>query len=335
MRRPLFIIMLLLLVVPSTAHGQVTRIDLGPNDESTGLVIVSPFRIEQDVEPGVRTTVEMTLTNDSDKVVDITLTPTDLAGAADPRNFVEKVEDGEFGAGDWLVPEVVNDRLQPWEQLKFDMVIDPPTTAPVGTNLAGLSVDSAIAEGDPGTQDQQSGAVRAEALVQVFLTVPGPVKHDLRILDVDVRDTLVLGSQRLVVWDVTFRNAGTINEHVSGSLDVKSLFGNTAHREKIPESIVLRGSTRTQRVVWRDLPWVGAFTPNVRVRGDDAKLVEATGERVVVFPWWLPFAVVLLVLAPVAWMWWRRRQEWKLYLDDEQFDDGVEWLDDDGQLQDS
>jgi hypothetical protein len=34
-------------------------------------------------------------------------------------------------------------------------------------------------------------------------------------------------------------------------------------------------------------------------------------------------------------MWWRRRQEWKLYLDDEQFDDGVEWLDDDGQLQDS
>lgn len=319
-------------VVPATASAEVKRQILGPNDEATGLVIVSPFRIEEDVEPGVRESITMTLTNDSDKVVDVTASATDLEAAADPRNFVDQVEDGEFGAGDWLVPELVNDRLQPWERVQFELVIDPPLDAPVGTNLAGLSIDTAVAEGAPGTEDQRTGILRAEALVQVFLTIPGPVKHDLRVLDIDVRDTLVLGSQRFVVWDVTYRNAGTVNEHVSGTFEVRSIFGNAAHRERIEESLVLRGSTRTERIVWRDLPWVGAFTPQLRVRGDDAQLIRATGERVVVFPWWLPVVIAVLLVAPALWLWWRRRQEWKLYLEDEGWEEDPNWDDDPSRL---
>ncbi|MCB0879818.1 MAG: hypothetical protein KDC46_12670 [Thermoleophilia bacterium] len=326
---------LLMPVFSTTADAAVERKILGPNDEPSGLVIVSPFRIEEDVQPGVRKTIQMTLTNDSDKEVDITLTPTDLAASSNPRSFIQKVEDGEFGAGDWLVPEIIDDRLAPWEQIKFDLVIDPPTSAPVGTNMAGLSVDTALAEGEPGTGDQQTGVARAEALVQIFLTVPGPVEHKLRIVDVDVRDTLVLGSQRFVVWDITYRNDGTVNEHVEGTFDVRSIFGNSAHREPIESSLVLRGSTRTQRIVWRDLPWVGAFTPEVKVRGDDAKLISATGERVIVFPWWLPVIILLLVVAPAVWIWWRRRQEWKLYLDDEDWDDDYAFDDDQDAIRDN
>ncbi len=324
-------LLLTMIMSPTAAYAAVERTVLGPNDEPTGLVIVSPFRIEQDVQPGIRQTIEMTLTNDSDKAVDITVSPTDLAASADPRNFVEKVEDGEFGAGDWLVSEVTDDRLQPWEKISFSLVIDPPTDAAVGTNMAGLSIDTAIAEGAPGTADQLTGALRAEALVQIFLTVPGPIKHDLRIVDVDVRDTLVLGSQRFVVWDITYRNAGTVNEHVTGTVDIKSIFGNTAHRERLAESLVLRGSSRTHRLIWRDLPWVGAFTPHVKVRGDDVKTVRATGERVVVFPWWLPVAILAAIVLPAIFLWWRRRQEWKLYLDDESWDDEHAWYDSDGE----
>lgn len=323
---------LLAILLPSASQAAVERRILGPNDDATGLVIVSPFRIEEDVEPGVRESITMTLTNDSDKVVDVTVDATDLEAAADPRNFIDQVEDGEFGAGDWLVPEIVHDRMQPWERVQFELVIDPPLDAPVGTNLAGLTIDTAVAEGAPGTEDQRTGVLRAEALVQVFLTVPGPVKHDLRVVDIDVRDTLVLGSQRFVVWDVTYRNAGTVNEHVTGTFEVRSIFGNAAYRERIEESLVLRGSTRTERIVWRDLPWVGAFTPQMRVRGDDAQLIRASGERVVVFPWWLPIAIGLLLVAPAVWLWWRRRQEWKLYLEDDGFEDGQGWDDDPSHL---
>lgn len=316
-----------LFVPTSVANAEVTRRVVGPRDDATGLVIVSPFRVEMDVEPGVNERIEFTLTNDSDAPVDVTLEATDIAAASDPRNFVEKVEDGEFGAGDWLEPEIRDLRMEPWEVVTFELAISPPTDAPVGTNLAGMTVNTAGASGAPGTDDQGSGLYRSEALVQVFLTVPGPVEHDLRVLDVDVRDTYVFGSRRFVVWDVTFRNEGTVNEHVTGTVDVRSIFGNTAHRQRLQESLVLRGSTRTHRIVWHDLPWVGTFTPHVRVRGDDAKLVRATGERVVIFPWWLPVAIAMSILLPLLFLWWRRRREWQLYMEDEDLAEPDYWDD--------
>jgi hypothetical protein len=304
----------------------MVRRTLAPNDDAIGLVIIAPFRLEKDVEPGVQQRVTLTLTNDSDKAVDLSMEATDIAAAADPRSFVEKTEDGEFGAGDWLELEVPDVRFDPWEQVELDIIINPPTDAPVGTNLAGLIITTSEAAGKVGTSDvSDTGLFRAESLIQVFLTVPGPVEHDLRVLDVDVRDTFVFGSQRFVVWDVKFRNGGTVNEHVSGSLDVTSIFGNRAHREPIPENLVLRGSTRIQRVIWRDLPWVGAFTPEVRVRGDDAKLKTRSGERVLICPWWLPVAILLSILLPGIYLWWRRRQEWKLYVDDEEWTDSDYW----------
>ncbi len=311
---------------PADAAATVEREFNSPNDDATGLLLISPVRIERDVEPGVRFTEKIVLTNDSDSEIDITLSGTDLGTSSDPFSIAAKTEDGEFGAGDWIEPEITDLRLAPWEKVSFELRINPPLDAPVGTNLGALSVDTTVATGAIGTGDFE-GSFRVESLVQLFLTVPGPVEHKLRIKDVDVRDALVTGSQRFAVWDVTFSNQGTVNEHVSGTVDIKSMFGNSVHRVRIEELIVLRGAERTVRVVWNDVPWVGAFTPTVRVRGDDARPVRATGERVVVFPWWLPIVIGLLVVMPIGWLWWRRRQEWKLYLDDDTWDEYPEWGD--------
>ncbi len=304
------------LVLAGNAAAAVERKPGSPSEDPTGRLFISPGRVEEDVEPGARTSVRITLTNDSDDQFDVSLSSTDLGQASDPRSVATQVEDGEFGAGDWLTPEVTDLRLEPFEIVEFDLRIDPPLTAPIGTNLAGLVVDSTVAEGEIGTDDSDS-VFRVEGLIQVFLTVPGPVKNDLRITDIDIRDTLVLGNQRFAVWDISFQNNGTVNEHVSGNVAIKSLFGNTAHREKLENLLVLRGSKRTTRVIWRELPWIGAFTPEVRVRGDDARLKRATGERIIVLPWWVPVVLVLLIVLPAVYLWWRRRQEWKLYLEDE------------------
>jgi hypothetical protein len=312
-----------LLLVPTMAAAEVVREQGSPSAEPTGRLFISPGRIEEDVEPGVRTTLGITLTNDSEDPFDVSLRPTDIGATADPRNVASQVEDGEFGAGDWLVPEVSVLRIEPFETVTFDLVVDAPLSAPIGTNLAGLIVDSTVAEGPVGTEDSDS-IFRVEGLIQIFLTVPGPVEYDLRIVDVDVRDKAIIGGQRFAVWDVTFQNNGTVNEHVTGTVAIKSLFGNTAHRENINDLIVLRGAKRTTRVVWRDLPWIGAFTPEVRVRGDNAEKQTATGERVVIFPWWLPIALAMSILLPAIWLWWRRRQEWRYYLDEEGLDDESE-----------
>lgn len=304
-----------LLVAPSLAGAAVAR-ELRPNDDPSNVVSTSPPRMEFDVTPGQRRAERISIYNDSEFAQDISVSSSDFGATDDPKSIGDRVEDGEFGAGDWIVPEVAELRLAPFERIEFDVVIDPPIDAPSGTNLGAVVVRALAAGGKVGAADD-TGAVVVDALVQVFLTVPGPVQHDLRITDIDTRDTFNFGSRRVTSWDVTFRNDGTVNEHVEGSVDVQSLFGTRADRIKIEPLLVLRGSTRTVRVVWRDVPWVGAFTPKVIVRGDDARAKTRLGERLVVLPWWVIPAILAAIVLPLAWIWWQRRRDWKLYLEHE------------------
>lgn len=306
---------LALALVPAT-HAEVTRTQGAPSQRPSGQLRIAPGRYEAEVRPGERSTFEVTLTNDSEDSFDVTVTSTDVGAPKNPRSVASKVREGEFGLGDWLTPEIRDIRLAPFETIRFDVAIDAPANAPVGTNLGGLVVDGTIAEGEVGTDDSD-GTFRIEGLLQVFLTVPGAVKHDLRVTDVDVRDTFVLGSNRVAVWEVTYENRGTVNEHVTGDFDVRSIFGNSAHRERVRDLVVLRGAKRTQRFVWRDLPWVGAFTPRVRVHGDDDRTIERFGERIVVLSWWLPALIAALLVGPMLWLWWQRRREWRRYLDED------------------
>lgn len=307
------------LAYAGTAHAEVVRTQRAASDDSAKHLTISPGRLEQDVVPGQRTTFKVTLYNDNDTPVDISVSGVDLGQSSDPRGVASKVEDGEFGAGDWLTSEVSDIRLNGFEQVEFLVVIDPPADAAVGTNLGGVSIQSAPAEGPIGIEGP-TALLLPEGIIQVFLTVPGPVEHKLQITDVRERDKFIFGSQRFAVWDVTFRNDGTVNEHATGNVQIRSLFGNSAHTERITDLIVLRGATRTTRVVWNDIPPFGAFTAVAKVRGDDAKSVERSSARLVIFPWWLAVLLLAVVVFPFVFLWWRRRQDWRHYLDDEEWD---------------
>ncbi|MCW2972952.1 MAG: hypothetical protein JWN72_1225 [Thermoleophilia bacterium] len=319
-----FVVTVVACCVPSVARANVVRTENAPNADPTGQLSISPGRIEPDVQPGVRTTRKITLFNDRSDEIDVSVIPTDLGQSSDPRNVAQRVENGEFGAGEWLTPEITDIRMKPFEQVDFLVVIDPPLDASVGTSLAGLAIDSSIATGAIGTanepEDSTAPILLAEGLLQIFLNVPGPVEHKLRIVDVDLRDKFIFGSQRFAIWNVTFANDGTVNEHVDGRVDVQSIFGNAAHSERIKDYIVLRGAKRTVRVVWSDIPAVGAFTATAKVHGDDAARIEQSSERLVIFPWWLGVVLGVAILGPFLYLWWRRRQDWRRYLAEEEWD---------------
>lgn len=307
----------LLLCLAPTSLAAPTRIAGSPSSEPTGRLFISPGRVERDVQPGVRSTIKIRLTNDSDGPFDISLRTSDTGPAESPFSVASAVENGQYGAGDWLTPEIIDLRLDAWETIEFNLIVDPPDNAPVGTSMAGLIFNSGVAEGAIGTADSTS-MFKVEGLIQIFLNIPGPIKNDLRIVDVTTRDSVMLGNQRFVVWDVTFANYGTVNDHVSGELVARSIFGNAAQREKISNLLVLRGGKRTTRVVWRDLPLVGAFTPHVRIQGDDQKVTKKSGKRIVILPWWIPAGILVLIIVPMLTMWLRRRREWQQYLEQDE-----------------
>lgn len=307
-------VMAMALMLPP--HADALTREVRPVRTPDGFVHTSPPRIERDVAPGSRTTEQIRITNESTNAVDVSIRATDFGPTDDPRSLGTQVQRSEFGAGSWLTPEVRELRLAPFERVTLDITIDPPIDAPVGTSLGAIAVTAGPASGAVGASDDSSSLV-IDALVQMFLTVPGPVRHDLSITKVVTRDAFMFGSSRVITWDVGFDNRGTVNEHVSGSVNVGSIFGTRAARVQIDPTIILRGSSRTVRVVWRDVPWVGAFTPTVEVRGDDARKITRSGDRTIVLPWWVIPAIVLAIALPVLVMWWRRRRAWMAYLDDD------------------
>ena len=301
--RPVVTTLLLLLPLlgapVTSAPAAVVREHRHVDPSPSGLLVVTPDRVERDVRPGERLTITAKLYNDGAAPLDVSLLTGDLGPAADPRSVATRVPDGTFGAGSWLTPELRDLRLAPFEAVSFDVLVQVPDTAPVGANFGALTVRAGAAGGAPGTADS-SGGIQTDAIVQFLITVAGTVRHDLTITQVNVHDTLSLRRRHAAVVDVTVRNDGTVNEYLSGAVAMRSVLGTTPFRGRIDRVLVLRGASRTVRIVWRDVPWVGSFTPTVTIARSGSSDLERRGDRIVILPWWLLVVLGALALLPVA-----------------------------------
>jgi hypothetical protein len=203
------------------------------------------------------------------------------------------------------------------------VVIAPPADAPVGSSYAGIQFvigDSATSVGDA------SVGIKISSVLQILLTVPGPVEQKLTLLEAETRDAFHLGSSSFVTYGVRYRNDGTVSDHVHGKITIKSLFGNTVKTIDLRERTLIRGAMGSDRKVWADPPAFGLFTSTLDIEGDDGKVLHRDLGRVIILPpWWVLALIVAALVLPPVYLWWRRRREWLLYMDDEDWDvDGEE-----------
>lgn len=315
-----FILAMSMLVVPAGAGAEVRR-EILTNAEPTNLVNIIPIRIEEDVQPGQRTTAEVSIFNDSDKTVQMTAQVVDLGPPDDPTTLGQPLEAGsfEFGAAAWISPEVRKATLAPFEKIVFALVIEPPADAPVGSSYGGVEFEFVGGEGEAG---EGQVAVRITSLLQVLLDVPGEVERKLTLLEAKTRDSFHVGDTSFVSYGLRYRNDGTVTDHVEAKVVVKSIFGNTAATIDLGERLLIRGATGADRAVWSDVPPFGIFSATAEVKGDDGEVHRRNMGRVVILPpWWVLALLAAAIILPPIWVWWRRRQEWLLYMDDEYWDE--------------
>jgi hypothetical protein len=308
--------------VPSDAA--VTREQLS-NAEPTNLVNISPIRIDRDVSPGDHLVEPVTIFNDDPDPASIKINVIDLGPPKDETLLTEPIFEGsaEFGAKDWITPDVTSLDLKPFEKVKFDVVIEPPADAPVGSSYAGLQFVIADTQAKV---DKSAVGIKISSVMQILLTVPGAVTQKLTLLDAQTRDAFHVGSTSFVTYGARYKNDGTVSDHVKGKVVVTSIFGNKAEELPIKERTLIRGATGSSRLVWSDPPAFGIFTSKLELQGDDGKVITKDLGRVILLPpWWLIALIVALIVIPPVYLWWRRRREWMLYMEDEEWDaDGDE-----------
>lgn len=309
----------MVLVAASTAQA-LTRSPNTLETTSRDELGLGPGRLELDVSAGDTKEFKAALLNYSRNPRNVRLTSTHVGPTGDENEFVQRLKNYEFGAGDWLHPELTEITLQPGEAVNFMIKVIVPDDASPGSHYAGIAATTAPDETVAGNQV----AVQGEVLMQIFLNVAGDRHTQGHITEAVPTDQYVFSMRSFVAYRVVYANEGNVTDHVKGTLSLYSVLGNKVDTLEIPEYRVVRGTKRSFNVLWTDPPRFGRFTGKVRLETDDG-VKFADVKAVTLLPpkgmLWIPFVVLLI---PIIVMWRNRRQDWREYLDDvdeDEFDD--------------
>lgn len=290
--------------------------------EPTGKFSLTPSRFEGNVIPGQPLVIPIQLYNGLDSDVHVAIEAVEIGPSKVPTSLIQVVDSNAFSAASWIDLQTPELDVARNETVAFDLLIKPPLNLPPGTNFAGLQF-SVIPKGS--AQNGSKLAFRFSGLMQLFLTGPGTPQRSLKVRTTRVSDSLMLGGVRYVTYEVAFANAGNVNEHVSGSVAITSVFGNSVATLPIKRMIILRGSERTVRVTWTKPPMFGRFSARVTAHSDATRVQRDLPTVTILPPWWWLLIIAVTLITPIAFTVYRRRS-WRRYLDEE-WDDA--WLEDD------
>lgn len=321
------LVLLLTLLVPHVSSAAVER-SVATGQRPSGRFSLTPSRFEGSITGGEPLVIPIQLYNGTASDVSVALTPVDIGAAEDPESFIQVVDKAQFSATAWLQPEIDKLDMKSLETVEFDVIVDPPDTPPAGTSFAGIEFSVASTTGSAGETEARKSNLgfKISGLMQIFLTGPGAVNHDVRIKSAEVADTFIFRGNRFVSYEITYENRGNVNDHVSGDIAVTSMFGNQIESINLKKAIILRGSERKFRVIWPDTPAFGRFTAVARVDGDEQRVSRRFPVVVILPPWWWFVILFVVIACPTAYMIYRRQTEWKRYLDeDDAWDEDDEW----------
>ena len=246
----------------------------------------------------------------------ISLSTLDVVGSTDPDVTVQ-TRDNAQGAGSWIELSVRELELAPGERAVVPYLLRLPATLPGGTVVGAIRVT------DSTGSDQEGGAKVTRSLVsQLQVTSPGGTARKLDIRS--VRSTRLIWTGRdpeVIRSSFVAVNAGTILDTMTPRLVVDGLFGREVADIRGTPDVVLPDSAQRVTLRWDDVPFMGLYFPTVRVK-------SAAGTQPVDLPWVIvlppmPYLIALAValLLVVFGLVRRRRNSWRAYLDDDDFDE--------------
>ena len=277
---------------------------------------VFPAQVEVDsLKPGSSYRSCVVVVNTADTQETYQLSTIELIGSPDPDVGLELQLD-PVSIGTWIHPLVTKVTVPPGASVEIPYLIDVPQTVPAGSVIGGLRLTSAPS----GTE---STAFANSVVHRVYGTFPGGQNRRLDVTDVSAPRLL---SKRK--GDLAYRakyivtNKGAIVDVFSSELVVRGL-GRKVASAKTDPAVLLPDSAARQELVWRNLPWIGWYSPKVTIVTRNGN-IDVPVPRVLILPP-RPYVIALVaaLLLPLVWFIWRtvrRRREWMQYIDEDDDD---------------
>ncbi|MHB8143881.1 MAG: hypothetical protein ACYDGX_09550 [Thermoleophilia bacterium] len=274
-------------------------------DPPSEQMVISPTKVELNLNPGENATRDITLANRTSSVKDVQFSVEDFEGSQDPSQDTIFLgdKDGPFSARHWMDPEVSSITLQPGESIDFNVKINVPRDAEPGGHYAVLF---ASAKND--ASQSQSGTVNlTERMGTLFLiSVAGNVNEQGTLNAPEVPSFTEYGPINV---GIVFNNQGNIHVKPHGKIYISNLLGQTVAEldvppAEIPEWVVLPASSRRINIPWNSGFLFGRYTVRAEIEygADNTKLVMTS--TFWAFPWKIILMIVsalIIILILLAW----------------------------------
>lgn len=262
------------------------------NGETTGQLAISPTKVELDARPGETLSRDVKVANQTGDTVTIMFSVEDFEGSSDPSQATVFMGDevSDWGARDWLDPEVTSIVLQQGETITFRVRVTVPRNAEAGGRYAALfaspTTETVV---DEESTSGESGRVSCLFLVRVS----GYVFEAGNLDELKVPSLLEYGP---VDFGIIFNNESNVHQKPSGRVTVTNLLGRTVEDLPVTEWVVLAESSRMTNVQWDSRYLFGRYTATAEIS------YGTTGETLVasksfwVIPWKLLLGAVAVIV---------------------------------------
>lgn len=267
---------------------------------------LSPSRLVFETQPGDTTAADLTVYNQGDAALDLTITVGDF--------LVDDSDDATrtFAVVDWVRTEVDSLRLEARSQADIRVIVDVPPEAAPGGYQAGLFVLSAPSGSSPVAVSGRLGA----ALLIELAPEGRPLRREIQVsshaLTVDFPDQLGLDSLFAPVGraETTVRNVGETFVRAVAVDRYRSWLAKDPTEHQATGTSVLRGADGRFTTTEPGLPWIGPASVTTEIvyeRGaQDYATIVVQAETFVV-PWRLLGLALVVAAALVGTILWRRR----------------------------
>jgi hypothetical protein len=273
------------------------------DDEVTGDILITPTKVELNLDPGDKTTAEVKVINRTGESATFEFSTEDFEGSDDPSQATVFMgdEDSPIGARAWLKPEIDSIVLQHGETLTFNVDVAVPSDATPGGHYAVLFASRTVDR-----YQEEAGVKFTSRVGTLFLvTVSGEIIESGSLNPPEVPK---LSESGPIDIGLVFNNEGNVHLKPSGKVIIRNFFGREVASIDVREWVILPESSRRTLAEWDGHHLFGRYTATAELSfGSDGMPVIAQSSF-----WVIPWKVVLAVIAGLLAMiiliiLWRRR----------------------------
>jgi hypothetical protein len=266
--------------------------------------VLGPGKTDLVLDPGEKTTQQITVTNRLGVDKDFKLEIEDFSGSYDTDQTVVLFGEakGPYSLKDYIKPEITEFSLKHGERIVIPLEITIPEDSESGGLYASVLVSTV-----PGKEEAEKNKGQTKIISRLgtlfFVRVTGDVNESVRLQTFKTGATPYgFYEKGPVPFEIVLKNEGNIHVIPSGKVEIKNLLGKKVGEVTIDKYFSMPNAIRERVVNWESSILFGRYTATLTLDKNYQQKPNETEQMTTTF-WVIPWKILLVVFVGLLIVW--------------------------------